>query len=179
MPHRILLHSHHPLLKRIHIWELRKYWLLHAFSWKPTKTRNILVRQVSRCTDLSLFYKFLSTFTHSCCYFRQKIIFAMIPFPTKKGKAERVASWSFLHSKSSPFTFKEMLHKGYSLAPVLTLTTLSPLYLYELAEDLSLQKHFRKVFCLRLILFLCSSSFGNKRSNAFLLKEKKLAVLLL
>lgn len=37
VPHGILLHSHHPLLKRIHVWELRKYWLLHAFSWKPTR----------------------------------------------------------------------------------------------------------------------------------------------
>lgn len=89
VPHRILLHSHHPLLERIHIWELRKYWLLHAFSWKPTKTRNILVRQVSRCTDLSLFYRFLSTFTNSCCYFRQNNYLYYDPISNKKRKVRK------------------------------------------------------------------------------------------
>lgn len=89
VPHGILLHSHHPLLKRIHIWELRKHWLLHAFSWKPTKTRNILVRQVSRCTDLSLFYTFLCTFTHSCCYFRQNNYLCYDPVSNTKRKGRK------------------------------------------------------------------------------------------
>lgn len=168
MPHGILLHSHHPLLKRIHVWELRKYWLLHAFSWKPTKTRNILVRQGSRCTDLSLFYRFLYTLTHPCCYFRQNNYLYYDPVSNKKRKKE----WL-------PDLFSTLRVVFSHLKRCYTKVRASlPLYFCELAKDLSLQKHFRKVSCLGLILFLCSSSLGNKRSNAFLLKEKKLAVLL-